>query len=1614
MNQKVKVAERFGLLVQVWLLTGLLVAGRAVRADLVITEIHYDPVDGAGAPAPDLEFVELYNDGPEAYDLSGCAFTGGIGFVFAEGTFIRGRSYLVVCRNRIAVQSTYGITGALGNFAGALDNGGENLTLSNPQGVPVVEVSYNERGQWPSGAQGTGHSLSLRYEYLDPSDADNWSLSAQLGGTPGSANFGGSVTFQDTVIIPASSTWRYFKGTQNPPATWTQVSFNDASWLSGSTGIGYGDGDDATELTDMQNSYLSIFCRRTFNVADVSAIDTLILKVTYDDGFAVYLNGVEVGAVNLSGRNFDSTAGGAVEPTLAELNLSGFQGQLVNGTNVLAVSMHNSGLNSSDLSFIPELVSRTTVAPGSTSTVPVVVNEGHFRVPSASRFVELYNTSNASVDLSGYHLTDDFSDLTKFTIAGGTSIPARGYRSFSEAQLGFDLSIVDVVKPRVAIALVNPAGTRVVDARIFEPALDGKSEARLPDGNENFAPAADPTPGAANAVTVVCDVIFNEIHYHPLSGLESEEFIEFYNRGASAVDLSGWRVDGVDYEFPPGTTIAAGAYLVIVRDPARIRTLYGLGPTVVLAPGWNGSIKDGGERLELIDPLGNVADQVRFYDGGEWAFWADGRGSSLERIDVDADGSNAATWDASDDSADATPQTLTYTATHGGGESDFGMMLLEEGIAIIDDVELAPAAGGANLISNGNFDANTTPWRIEGTHIRSGRTTAASERITGAGSLKLICWNGGGDYKVNRIELDTGTQTNGASYRITYRARWVVGGRTVLTIGDYSSGNPSSAGIAGARQLQVPTRFGTPGAINSVQERQIARTGSVNIGPSIDRVSHSPGVPEASEAVTVSARVRDPDGTSAVALFYRTNSAGGAFTQLAMADADGDGVFTATIPGQTIGTRVIFYVQATDALGQVSRFPADIFSRTHPPVLNPASPAANDARYCMYRHDTRYPSTSFHSYRFVLNQESETELSTRRVLSNFMLDGTFVFGGTDVYYNAGVRFAGSPWLRPGGGTWGKSYSIRMPSENPLHGRKKSFNLDNHATDGRERLAHFLLRRNAGSTRLPYFDSHSLVRYQLNSVHTATYEALDKPNRQYIQFWFPDDDQGAHYEMDDRFAFNDSGARTGNADGRALYPPYGATSGGGNKENYRWFFATRNHEGDDDFLPLQDLCRFLDERLTPNPSFDQGIFNIVDVEEFLRVWAIEMNIDDWDTWGGRRGKNCYLYRAPSDGRWRLIPWDVELTFGDVNAFSLPASPSSTYGNFFSEITRFVNRPRLKRMFYGILKEQVDSFFTGGASPLSAYVSQLSGSGVGNTGTVTNFVNSRANLIRGWIQSSVYPTLRLVITTNGGNPITSTSPTVDLAGNAPAEVFTFLITRNGELLDDAGLDFVFSLANMTGWSVDDVPLAPGTNQIAILGYNSQGGLVDQDSIQITNTGAWDPPVITSVVPDPVGQGEGLAVNGSDFHNGLRVFFNGTIEASGVSFNETLDPTRITLTVPVTVPAGAATVTVRNIDGQSSNAASLTVLPPEPVFVRADGNLDGIVDLSDALRVLFFLFSGTTVTCLDALDADDNGSIEMTDSIYTLDFLFRRGSPPPAPYPGTGRDPTDTDSLGCEMAF
>ena len=87
-------------------------------------------------------------------------------------------------------------------------------------------------------------------------------------------------------------------------------------------------------------------------------------------------------------------------------------------------------------------------------------------------------------------------------------------------------------------------------------------------------------------------------------------------------------------------------------------------------------------------------------------------------------------------------------------------------------------------------------------------------------------------------------------------------------------------------------------------------------------------------------------------------------------------------------------------------------------------------------------------------------------------------------------------------------------------------------------------------------------------------------------------------------------------------------------------------------------------------------------------------------------------------------------------------------------------------------------------------------------------------------------------------------------------------------------------------------------------------------------------------------------------------------------------------------------------------------EVQFVRGNVNGDLVVDISDAISVLNYLFvAGASPSCLSAADANDDRAVDISDGIFILTTLFTEGGLLPPPYPGCGKDPTP-DELSCEV--
>ncbi len=171
-----------------------------VAENLRISEIMYHPADTGDPDDPNTEFVELTNIGDEVINLNLVRFTDGIDYTFPDFELPAG-GYCVLVRNIAAFEARYGSDlPVLGQYAGSLDNAGENVELVDAVGETIQSFQYEDN--WFKLTDGEGFSLTVRDPQgaADLSDPSLWRPSACPGGSPGLGD-GGQLFESGSVVI---------------------------------------------------------------------------------------------------------------------------------------------------------------------------------------------------------------------------------------------------------------------------------------------------------------------------------------------------------------------------------------------------------------------------------------------------------------------------------------------------------------------------------------------------------------------------------------------------------------------------------------------------------------------------------------------------------------------------------------------------------------------------------------------------------------------------------------------------------------------------------------------------------------------------------------------------------------------------------------------------------------------------------------------------------------------------------------------------------------------------------------------------------------------------------------------------------------------------------------------------------------------------------------------------------------------------------------------------------------------------------------------------------------------------------------------------------------------
>jgi len=327
----------------------------------------------------------------------------------------------------------------------------------------------------------------------------------------------------------------------------------------------------------------------------------------------------------------------------------------------------------------------------------IVINEvmSHSHA-EASDWIELRNTTASAINIGGWYLSDSDSNLMKYRFATGTTISANGFIVVHE-DINFGPNSVDPGRlvqfalsengEMVSLTSALDANSNLTgyrDKEDFGASETGVSFGRYykaSTNSYNFVPMDTNTPGATNAYPRVGPIVFTEIMYDPNWPADGNyandeyEYIELRNTSGSAVTLydsvegAPWKfTDGIDYTFaspPDAVTIAAGARILVVKNPTAFSWRYpGVSTGIIYGP-YTGWLANDGEKLELgkpgdVDGLG-VRQYIRVervdysdgsHPGGEpgdvdlWPTAADGQGKSLTRTSTTQYGNDPNNWTA--------------------------------------------------------------------------------------------------------------------------------------------------------------------------------------------------------------------------------------------------------------------------------------------------------------------------------------------------------------------------------------------------------------------------------------------------------------------------------------------------------------------------------------------------------------------------------------------------------------------------------------------------------------------------------------------------------------------------------------------------------------------------------------------------------------------------------------------------------------------------------------------------------------------------------------------------------------------------------------------------------
>ncbi len=1209
-------------------------------------------------------------------------------------------------------------------------------------------------------------------------------------------------------LISMGSDWKYLDDGSDQETGWSASSFNDNSWASGPAQLGYGDGDEATEVSygpNRRDKYVTTYFRHTFNVSNPSTYTVLRLSVIRDDGIVVYLNGTEVFRDNLpSGAIAHDTyaltaIGGSDESAILESTVN--PNLLVSGDNVIAVEIHQADATSSDISFDLELLA---------STDPVINDPPSVSIGSPAD--NAFYTTPASFPISAAASDPDGSiNLVEF-YAGTAKLGEDNSSPFT-----YDWNNVSIGNYALTAVATDNLGARATSA-VVHVTVNISTPPTIASVN--------PPAGTVHELTNLT-VTFSE----PVQNVDAADLLI---NGLPAPAVSG---SGAIYTFTfpsprEGTVLVAwnGAHgITDYENPPRAFDQYGsaanwqytltdtVAPTATqVSPMPNATLRALLKiKITFSEPVVGV-DAADLLINNTPAVSVSGTGAGPYEFSLVQPTNTTAinvTWAGGHGITD---QALTPRAFVGGSWSyTLNDTAVFEDRVVINEIMYHPASERTDeefveLLNTGSSAVNLTGWRLNrgvdftfpnvslaagGFLVVAADVTAFNARYPGVANV-VGNWDGRLSNSGEEIELEdaSGDRVDLVAYAdegdFALRRPWPTDTRGWEWYAEHDGlgkslelRNPALPNNHGQNWGASADNNGSPGQANSLA--------ASNVAPLVLDVAHFPAIPRSTDTITITARVVDEQTNGiTVKLWSRDASSESAppFGESTMFDdgahndgVAGDGIYGAILGPLANETVEEFYVQATDANSN---------RRTWPAAAQVTGGGFEQRANAIFQVDDEDYAGAQPVYRIIMTEEERVRLADGSRNSDAQMNATLVSRQGDsvkIRYNCGLRYRGA-------GSRGRaqpSYRLNIPSDRPWNG-VTSANLNSQYTH-----AQMIGSAVALQAGLPT-EIVRPIQLRVNAANPApsgsptfgSYVHVEPLNGEWAENHFPQDSAGNVYR-----------ASSGSHQADLTYQ-------GTDPASYisRGYYKTAN-ASENDWSDFMALILALNPSTTPDSEYVAAVKHNANVELWLRYFAVLSLMDYSETsLGSGYGDDFGLYRGLVDPRFMVVAHDFDTVFdeGDTGG---NASEDIFVATRLPIVDRFLHNPEFEAMYYAELRHQLTTTFS--TNNLLPLFDQLLGDWVpaNNIANMKNFVVQR----NAYVLSQLPAEPNSVRATIVGEPVSPTfqNSAVLTVGGQDITHYKYRL-NNGAWGSETMVSTPIALSG----------LADGTYTVYVIGRNSSG--------------------------------------------------------------------------------------------------------------------------------------------------------------------------------------------------